>query len=115
MLWWWCFTTRVTDEPAAISEADTVEADGLVRGTGTPVEAQVAPQQMSALAVGFDPAVGDRLRARADTEGVGVTQLVRAWVLDRLEADDAVPVEADEALSTLRRLVARRSSVAGLR
>lgn len=65
MLWWWCFTNRVTDEPAAISEADTVEADGFERGTGSLVEVQVAPQQMSALAVGFDPAVGDRLRARA--------------------------------------------------
>ncbi len=63
---------------------------------------------MSAFAVRFDPADVDRLRARAGAEGVGVTQLVRAWVLDRLEADDAVPVEADEALSTLRRLVARR-------
>jgi hypothetical protein len=62
---------------------------------------------MSAFALRFDPAAVERLRERAAAEGVGVTQLVRAWVLERLEADDAVPVEADEALSTLRRLLAR--------
>lgn len=98
----------MTDEQAAIYEADAIEADGLEFGNGAPVEVKAGPRRMSAFALRFDPAVVERLRVRADTEGVGVTQLVRAWVLDRLEADDAVPVEADEALSTLRRLVARR-------
>lgn len=37
------------------------------------------------LAVRFDPEDIDRLRERAESEGVGVTQLVRTWVLDRLD------------------------------
>jgi hypothetical protein len=97
----------MTEDMAARYEADADAADGLEFGNGTPVEVHTG-QRMSAFAVRFDPADVDRLRARADAEGVGVTQLVRAWVLDRLEADDAVPVEADQALSTLRRLVSRR-------
>ncbi len=95
-----------TNDRAVSYEADADEADGLEFGNGTTVEVKTG-QRMSAFAVRFDPADVDRLRERANAEGVGVTQLVRAWVLDRLEADDNVPVEADEALSTLRRLVAR--------
>ena len=98
----------MTDDMAARYEADADEADALEFGSGTPVDVKAGPQRMSAFAVRFDPADVDRLRAKARAEGVGVTQLVRAWVLDRLDADDAVPVEADEALRTLRRLVARR-------
>ncbi len=98
----------MTDDMAARYEADADEADTMEFGNGTPIDVKTSPQRMSALAVRFDPGALDRLRARADAEGIGVTQLVRAWVLDRLEADDTVPVEADEALSTLRRLVARR-------
>ena len=98
----------MTDDMAARYEADADEADALEFGSGTPVDVKAGPQRMSAFAVRFDPADVDRLRAKARAEGVGVTQLVRAWVLDRLEADDAVPVEADEALRTLRRLVVRR-------
>ncbi len=98
----------MTDDMAARYEADADEADALEFGSGTPVDVKAGPQRMSAFAVRFDPADVDRLRAKARAEGVGVTQLVRAWVLDRLDADDAVPVEADEALRTLRRLVVRR-------
>ena len=98
----------MTDDMAARYEADADEADALEFGSGTPVDVKAGPQRMSAFAVRFDPADVDRLRAKARAEGVGVTQLVRTWVLDRLEADDGVPVEADEALRTLRRLVVRR-------
>ncbi|MHB8320301.1 MAG: hypothetical protein ACYDEP_13930 [Acidimicrobiales bacterium] len=98
----------MTDDMAERYEVDADEADALEFGSGTPVEVKAGPQRMSAFAVRFDPADVDRLRAKARAEGVGVTQLVRAWVLDRLEGDDAVPVEADEALRTLRRLVVRR-------
>ena len=97
-----------TDDMAVRYEADAGEADAMEFGSGTPIDVKAGPQRMSAFAVRFDPADVNRLRARANAERVGVTQLVRAWVLDRLEADDAVPAEADEALRTLRRLVARR-------
>lgn len=97
-----------TDDMAVRYEADAGEADAMEFGAGVPIDLEAGPQRMSAFAVRFDPADVNRLRARAQTEGVGVTQLVRAWVLERLEADDAVPVEADEALRTLRRIVAHR-------
>ncbi|MHB8294856.1 MAG: hypothetical protein ACYDH5_09595 [Acidimicrobiales bacterium] len=97
----------MTDDMAVQYEADADEADAMEFGKGTPIEVKTGGQRMSAFAVRLDPADVARLRARAAVEGVGATQLVRAWVLDRLEADDTVPVEADEALSTLRRLVAR--------
>jgi hypothetical protein len=42
-------------------------------------------QPMSSLAVRFDAADLERLRQRAKAEGVGVTQLVRRWVRDRLD------------------------------
>lgn len=51
-------------------------------------------QPKSSLAVRFDAADLERLRQRADAEGVGITQLVRRWVLDRLdEPDDAGSVD----------------------
>ena len=67
---------------------------------GTPVGVRVGPHPMSALTVRFDAEVIDVLRERAGAEGVGVTQLVRAWVMERLAAPDeeGLPVEA-----TLRR------------
>lgn len=90
-------------------EATAADEQEYLISEGTPVDVQVGPRRMSSLAVRFGQADVDRLRARAEAEGVGVTQLVRAWVLERLAERDAVPLEADEALSTLRRLVAHRA------
>lgn len=72
-----------------------------------PVEVKVGPVPMSALAVRFDPADLERLRARAAAEGVGVTQLVRAWVLEILSDDDVelLPADIAETLEALRREV----------
>ncbi|MGH9122141.1 MAG: hypothetical protein ACRDYC_09390 [Acidimicrobiales bacterium] len=39
----------------------------------------------SSLAVRFDSAELERLCKRADADGVAITQLVRGWVLDRLD------------------------------
>lgn len=39
----------------------------------------------SSLAVRFEAADLDRLRRRAGAEGVGITQLVRRWVQERLD------------------------------
>jgi|SRR5713101_1496348 len=49
-----------------------------------PAEVRVAKQPKNALAVRFDPSDLERLRQRAEAEGVGITQLVRTWVLERL-------------------------------
>lgn len=54
----------------------------------------------ASLAVRFDAADIERLRQRADAEGIGVTQLVRRWVLERLdEPKPSRPVE--ELISAL--------------
>lgn len=93
-------------------EAEANEADEreYLISEMTPVEVHVGPVPKSALAVRFDPADLDRLRARAEAEGVGVTQLVRAWVLERLSQDDELPVAAAELLAELRRLLSAKTS-----
>ena len=50
----------------------------------------------SSLAVRFDPADLEQLRVRAEVEGLGVTQLVRRWVMERL--NEPSPVGAVEDL-----------------
>jgi len=85
----------MTDDMAARYEADADEADALEFGSGTPVDVKAGPQRMSAFAVRFDPADVDRLRARAHAEGIGVTQLVREWILERLERERRRPGTAD--------------------
>ncbi len=90
-------------------QRDATEADEreYLSSVGTPVGVRVGPHPMSALTVRFDAEVIDVLRERAGAEGVGVTQLVRAWVMERLAAPDeeGLPVEATEALASLRRVL----------
>lgn len=50
----------------------------------------------SSLAVRFDSADLEQLRVRAEVEGLGVTQLVRRWVMERL--NEPSPVGAVEDL-----------------
>ena len=50
----------------------------------------------SSLAVRFEAADLERLRQRAESEGVGVTQLVRRWIQERL--DEPEPAAAVEDL-----------------
>lgn len=54
-------------------------------------EIQMTPRAMSTLAVRLDGADIDRLRVVAAEQGVGVTQLARRWITDRL--DDKEPME----------------------
>jgi integrase len=61
-------------------------------------------QPMSSLAVRFDAADLERLRQRAKAEGVGVTQLVRRWVRDRLD-EPGQGDEVDDLLDALDRSV----------
>jgi hypothetical protein len=70
----------------------------------TPVGVQVAAVPKAALAVRFDPADLDRLRERAIADGVGVTQLVRTWVLERLNDDGPgeLPADLSQVLMDLR-------------
>lgn len=103
---------RSEREAAEAYEAEANQADEreYLLSEMTPVDVKVSPVPMSALAVRFDPADLDRLRARAEADGVGVTQLVRAWVLERLDDDDQLPAAASEAFTVLRRVIKRGAS-----
>ncbi len=56
----------------------------------------------SSLAVRFDSADLERLRRRAEADGVGITQLVRGWILERLDepADSSSVSELMAGLET---------------
>jgi hypothetical protein len=60
---------------------------------------------MSSLAVRFSPDVLAELRARADTEGVLVTQLIRSWTLERLQMERmaTLPPDVADALQVIIR------------
>ncbi len=54
---------------------------------GAPVEAQVSAGPMTSYTVRFDPDSIDALQERAAADGVGVAQMLRGWVLERLAGD----------------------------
>jgi predicted HicB family RNase H-like nuclease len=49
------------------------------------VRVRVAKNLSHGLTVQFDPETVDKLRTRAQKKGIGPTQLVRMWVIERLE------------------------------
>jgi hypothetical protein len=72
----------------------------------------------SSLAVRFDPADLERLRQRAEAEGVGVTQLVRRWVIEHLDEPEAATAVDDlmqglekslQAARAIKRSTARKA------
>lgn len=58
--------------------------------------------------VPFSPDTSQRLHALADAQGVGVGQLMRQWILDRLEAEEhgrrqeQIAVELEQLARRLR-------------
>lgn len=92
-------------------EQEATEADEreYVLDEMTPAGVRARRSTKAALAVRFDQADLDKLRARAIAEGIGVTQLVRAWVLERLNDDNPgqLPAAVAEAFITLRKEVTR--------
>ena len=58
---------------------------------------------MPSLAIRFTPEVLTELRTRAAAEGVGVTQLVRGWTLERLQSEQVttLPPDVGDALQVL--------------
>ncbi|MGH9089453.1 MAG: hypothetical protein ACRDYZ_15320 [Acidimicrobiales bacterium] len=54
------------------------------------------PQE--AFALRLPPEVVEELRAQAEVWGIGVTQLVREWVIERLELERRRPGSADPVL-----------------
>jgi hypothetical protein len=76
--------------------------------------AQIKPAQAGAGASRFIPFSADttqRLHDLADAQGIGVGQLIRQWILDRLEAEEHGRRQ-DEIAAELERLARRiRASV----
>ena len=54
------------------------------------------PQE--AFALRLPPEVVEELRAQAEVRGIGVTQLAREWVIERLELERRRPSSADRLL-----------------
>jgi len=78
-------------QPAYDYEADATAVDKQDHIFDPAKEVRFAPSPgpaKSALAVRLCGADIDRLRRRAEHEGLGVTQLVRAWVLERLNDEE---------------------------
>lgn len=74
-----------------------------------PSDVKIGREPKSNLAVRFDGADLDRLRQRAEAEGVGVTQLVRTWVLERLDEPPATSALGDLMASLEASLRAART------
>ncbi len=61
-----------------------------------PVNRPGRPQE--AFALRLPPEAVEELRERAEARGLGVTQMVREWVLDRLESERRRPGKTDALL-----------------
>ena len=69
-------------------EAEATAADEheyLVSAMAAAEDVEVSPGPKSAIALGLSAAGVERLKAQADEEGVGFTQLARQWILERLD------------------------------
>jgi predicted DNA binding CopG/RHH family protein len=93
-------------EPEA-READ--EREYLVSSMEPTTDVELGPGPKAAIAIRLSGADVERLKARADSEGIGFTQLARQWILERLDEPSTVPAEAEAALATLRRFVSKTS------
>ena len=95
-------TTTITTDPLADErhEWDNAEhpVDKLRR---VEVARAGAGEAKATLGVRFDPEVIDRLRQMADAQGVGVTQMVRSWVLERVAAEQTAPGSIEEVVDLL--------------
>jgi hypothetical protein len=78
---------------------------------GEPVASDNSREPMISRSVRFDRATVDRLRAVADTRGLGITQMMRQWILDRLEAEEHGRRQ-DEIAGELERLARRLRATA---
>jgi hypothetical protein len=73
----------MTQRPA--TDIDAFDEDEFDLSSLPPANVRVGREPKSALSVRLDADDIERLRERAATAGVGITQLVRTWVLERLD------------------------------
>jgi hypothetical protein len=74
-----------------------------------PADVRVAREPKSALSVRLDAADVERLRERAADAGIGITQLVRTWVLERLDEPEPSAAVSDLMEALERGLKAART------
>lgn len=74
-----------------------------------PADVRIGREPKSALSVRFDAADIERLRERAGAAGMGITQLVRSWVLERLDEQEPSAAVGDLVESLERSLRAARN------
>ena len=97
----------MTQRPGA--DIDAFDEDDFDLATLRPADVRVGREPKSALSVRFDAADIERLRERAATAGVGVTQLVRGWVLERLDEPEPSAAVGDLMEALERSLRAART------
>jgi hypothetical protein len=94
-------------QPAA--DIDAFDEDEFDLSTLRPADVRVGREPKSALSVRFDAADIERLRERSATAGVGITQLVRTWVLERLDEPEPSAAVGDLMEALERSLRAART------
>lgn len=97
----------MTQRPAA--DIEDFDDDDFDLGTLRPADVRVGREPKSALSVRFDAADIERLRERAAADGVGITQLVRAWVLERLDEPEPSAAVGDLMQALERSMQAART------
>jgi hypothetical protein len=95
-------TKAVDVRPAQAGRSDGWSFSELV-----PAPSEVGSSPKSAIAVPLAAADVERLKARADEERVGFTQLACRWILERLDEESELPAEAEAAIATLRSYISR--------
>jgi hypothetical protein len=80
---------------------------------GEPVEVGPAKRPMVSRSVRLDLRDMRRLEAAAERRGLGVTQLMREWVLDRLAAEERGGQRAESIATELERLARELRGTSG--
>ena len=97
----------MTQRPTA--DIDAFDEGDFDLATLRPADVRVGRAPKSALSVRFDAVDLERLRERATTAGVGITQLVRTWVLERLDEPEPSAAVGDLMEALERSLRAART------
>ena len=89
------------------AEATAADEREYLASAMAPAEVDLGPGPKSAIAIRLSGTDVERLKARADEEGVGFTQLARQWILERLDEPSELPAGAEAAFATLRSYISR--------
>lgn len=90
-------------------DIDSFDEGDFDLATLRPADVRVGREPKSALSVRFDAADVGRLRERAADAGMGITQLVRTWVLERLDEPEPSAAVTDLMEALERSLKAART------